>query len=383
MEQKRQRQERIQGPSIQKGYEIRYPLDICRFDDDFAHEGLVSVRDNKILNRLKLKCEDAKILWEASDQVSLYNLEGSFNQSNDSAFHGLTQHKQFLVYLHLAVSYGKLLASDGRLNTHRSLLLDSKAIYGFYADSFNKAKFCLERWQFAYDLNFSHPFAKLIFFSSPDVALREIQSPIYKAEEALFIRTSNSDRKIILDTLAKTLTLNKNIVIHRFQISTEAIFAPHTRIESSQFKSDLNIVLDRINHFSKNNLICAINSIFPSALSQTGLQGFEGTIGHLVLIFSKNTFTQNKTLFSSPQNLSSLNDGIVFGAIPMDPTQNGYRSKAVGSMSSSHQRQALEKLADYMTIERRYLRPGFRISSVPSLAPCLKQQHTLFVKKFK
>ncbi|MES2024168.1 MAG: hypothetical protein V4448_01295 [Pseudomonadota bacterium] len=383
MRDKQQEKKCIPDSWMQKGYDLRYPTDISRFDDNFSHEGLAPVRDVKILNKLKLKCEEAKILWEAADQSSIYNLEDVFDLRNDSASYVFTQHKQFLVYLHLAVSYAKLLTSNGRLNRHRSLLLEAKAIYSFYVDSFNKAKFCLESWQSSYDLNFSHPFAKLIFLGSPDTALQEVQSAIYKKEEALFIRVSNADQKIILDTLSENLARNKNVVIHRFQISTEVIFAPHTRIDSSQFKSDLNIVFDRINHLSNNNLICAINSIFPSALSQTGLQGFEGTIGHLALIFSKNAFTQNKNLFSSLQN-SSLNDGIVFGAVAMDPTQDGYRSKAVGNLSSSHPRQALEQLADYMTIERRYLRPGFRIPSVPSLAPFLKQQqHTLFVKQFK
>jgi hypothetical protein len=131
-------------------------------------------------------------------------------------------------------------------------------------------------------------------------------------------------------------------------------------------------------------LLYAIHSLFPSTLSQAGLQGFEGTIGHLVLIFSKDALKQNNNLFSSLQNSFALVEGTELGILAMDPTKHGYRSRAIGSMSSSNPRhfQELDKLADYMTIERRYIRPGFRVSSIADFAFCLKKQHTLFVKKF-
>ena len=382
MKDKQQEQKCISDSSIQKGYDIRYPMDICRFDDDFSHEGLASVRDTKILRKLKQKCEGAKILWEATDQTSVNNLDSVLDQGGMPQYRNQIIHvKQFLVYLRLAVCYAKLLASNGRLNRHRSLLLDKNTINSFYIDSFNKVKYCLGP---TYDIDFCHPFAKLIFSCSPDVALEEIQSTKYIGDEGIFIRTNNADRKIILDAIAENLARNKNIVVHRLQISIETIFAPHGYIGSDHFKNELSVVLDRISSLSKNNLLCAMHSIFPSALSQAGLQGFEGTIGHLVLLFSKNALKQNKNLFSFLQNpYSSLTEGTALGMVVMDPTKNGYRSKAVGSMSASSPRQTLEQMADYMTLERRYIKPGCRISSVASFAPCLEKQHTIFVKQFQ
>lgn len=367
----------------QKSYDLRYPKEICRFDDDFLQDDLAYIQDIKILNTLKQKCEDAKILWEASDQASIYNLSEGYVKGNDPISYVFTRPKQFLVYLHLAISYAKLLASKGRLDRHRSLSVDKQTIGKLYCDSFGKAKFCLERELYTCDMNFSHPFAKIILIRTPDEAVQEIQSANYKREEALFIRASNSDRKIILDTIVEQIALHKNIVLHRFQISTEAIFASSAIVGSNHYKSDLSILYDRISSLSKNNLICAIHSIFPSALSRAGLEGFEGTIGHLALVFSKNALTQDKNFSLSLLNSRFLNNNIAFGAIAMDPTQKGYKNKAIGSVPSLHSCQALEQLADFMTIERRYIRPGFRIPCAPSFTPGLKKQHTLFVKQFK
>lgn len=382
MKDKSQEKKRTLNSKTQIAYAHRYPKEICRFDDDFAPENLAVVRDTKILKKLKQTCEEAKILWKATDQTGKHDLDGVFDQGNFVGPVVPTQHKQFLIYLHLAISYAKLLASDGRLNRHRALSLERAAIYSFYVDSFNKAKFCLERWRAEYDTKFSHPFAQLIFRYLPDAALEQIQSSTYKRDEASFRRTGNADRKVILDTLTEQLELNKNIVIHRLRLYTHAFVDPHSR-ESSQFKSDLNIVFERINHLSKNNLICAVNSIFPSALCRAGLQGFEGTIGHLVLIFKKNEFTQNTNLLDSLNNYASLINGLTFGFFVVEKTQNSSKGKTGRSTPLLRARPALEQVAEYMTIERRYIRPGFRVLSAPNSVPSLKQQHTLFVKKFK
>ena len=365
----------------QKSYEHRYPIEICRFDDDFSPEDLAVVRDTKILKNLKQTCEEAKILWSATDQIGGHDLDAVFDQGNFIGPVVPTQHKQFLIYLHLAISYAKLLASKGRLNSHRALSLERAAIYSFYVDSFNKAKFCLERWRAEYDTQFSHPFAQLIFRHPPDAVIELIKFDPYKRDEALFKRTGNSDRKVIIDTLTEQLELNKNIVIHRLKLTTHA-FADQHSLQSSHFKSDLSIFLERINHLSKSNLICAVNSIFPSALCRAGLQGFEGTIGYLVLICTKNEFTQNKNFLQSLNNIASLLNGLTFAFFVMEPPRDGSTGKASRS-TSLRSRQTLEQLADYMTIERRYIRPGFRIPVVPSLGPSLKKQHTLFVKQFK
>ncbi|MEG0139693.1 MAG: hypothetical protein RR707_02705 [Comamonas sp.] len=363
-----------------KNNEISYPWDLCRFDENFLRFNGDFIFDEKILTSLRLKSIYAKMLWDSQfksivpfNRDLIYSsLEWELSVKKNKKI----ANRFFLPNLYMSIELAKILSSSGRINRYKHLSLDRQLIFEYFTESVEQLKLDILGSGVFWDISCFHPYTQAAINKSDIDLLEFIRSSEYKKAEGNFIRVSNDENKHLRDLFYNELSANREICIFRFEVSIDTLVMPKG-VDFREVKEGLDIVVGRLMaHFGKK-LKSAIDVIFPRVLAIKDEERISELGGHFLLIFSG--ISKSEQSLISDFVLHSVY-GTKIGLSPMDLTVSNQKNSASGVLRFSDPQSlpALAKTADFLTIERRLIKPRAFLGEDGRLL----RPHTLRVRAF-
>lgn len=364
----------------EKNTEIAYPWELCRFDKDLLRLDGGFISDEKILSLLQDKSLSAKIIWESRFEYFLLlerDLRISILEKElSSRKNGRIADWYFLPNLCMSIEFAKILSSSGRLSRHKHLSFDRRLIEKYYSESVEQLRLDISSSGIFWDVSCFHPYVQAALSKNDFDLLEFIRSSEYKKYEGNFVRASNSESKHLKDVFYNEISANREIFVIRYDVSIDSLVLPKG-VEFQEIRDGLDIVVERIKtHFSKN-LRSAVDVIFPRSLAIKNKEKVEGLVGHLLLIFSGISKSE-QSLVSDCAFQSLYGTGI--GLIPICLAGPSQKNSASGVLRFSDPKSlpALAKAAEFLTIERRFIRPR----AFPREHGRPARPHTLRVRTF-
>ena len=347
---------------------VKYPKDFLWFDDDFQNDRFESIQDSELLKKLKAHTRRLKIFWETYYRPIIFVLkESKKNKEIQNLAEADSTHDEFesyppedvLITLISLIDFSKIIKNTRRLDKNRSMLHDKNLIYSYYDKYFTRLSDSLKFLGTYWNPIFLHPFYKLAISFDPEKIVHELDTEKYKKTEALFIRVSNSGRKRLRDGFEYILNTKKKLIIRRLDVY-ELNQLPDKPLDIGNYRAELNLIYNRVGKFSKDRLSLTADVIFPRNLIIDSFRIKRGIIGHVVLIFSSNDLSQEEADRCISEALNHGLNNLEHLFINTNSIHPSFASNGpeILRYSDPTSKQLLHNIADYMTIERRFVNPS-------------------------
>ncbi len=344
---------------------------IFEFDPTKSASGFGQAFHGNTIDALKEAYRDVQMLWESMVPFGP-EYPGSGVDSPAT---------RLLLHASMGISCLKLLRPQGRIATERAFAEQRVMLRNAL---FRHAEAILENLSLTSAFNtlaHSHPFLTCAGFINTlenkiDDRINELinncNDAPYKKSEAIFIRTSNSERKKIKDDMQQYLKKHRAMYMLRYDVS----FFEEISVESYRHKLDL--VIERLNHISQNSLLLAIDVIFPRVWN---FDIPDVPKGQLILLFKSRQHVK--------QDLTALPDFLAANGGPAGQSDiqlantfgrhiKGQGHKRVLSLSNQKDWVLIDEVARFLTVERRLMR--LRESSAAN-GNTTRAPHVIRIKK--
>ena len=216
-------------------------------------------------------------------------------------------------------------------------------------------------------LNCQHPYIKLAMVSNDNDLLMAMEAVDYKKAESNFVRTANSSRQKINKFLIKKFIESEKIFICRLDVvlrdSGGLVFQKKCSIKN--YKKQVDSFFERAVQFDY-----AFDVVFPSAIITGEMIPSNSPVGQIVLISTEKVGANQKALkeFASRVSRCELLDFIPARPFPKDlaPNVDGVLEFTPSTV------EAINWLAEFLTIERRFTTPGNGSTGGSGTAHCLR-----------
>lgn len=380
--------------TVKTSFHVKYPKEFLRFDAGFINESSRIIQNPKILEDLRGHFRNLKMLWESYTSLFYIHHEEVFkstssNKSLNSEFpnkddyyfeFGLGMPEDVIILLMTSIAYLKILNNNPSLHTKRSSINDKDLIIHYLRESLDNLKKSQRMNSSQWNYEGFHPFYRIFSCHEFDDIQNEISKSEFKKYEQYFIRDSNSRRKFFKDEFKKVLIKQKKIRLMRLDV-LDRNFTQAYYFNSDKYRADINHAIKRIQTISKNNLILTANVIFPRNFIRNSSLNHSHVIGHLVLFFNANAFNIDEKygdIVGSPY-YGNTGSEITFSNI--EAGGPSFKSIGAGLLKSSnpHDFIALDDIAEYMTLERRFINPSASFISSAGILDAKHVGHKIFI----
>lgn len=304
----------------------------------------------------------ARLLWEATG-CGVYQPTNQTELDDTSL---CAQDKTFISYLYLAVSYAKILSTSKKLNTSRTRLIDQKNLKHELTLLLERVKNLYPLQHSEYDAIYFHPAMNLILNSiSIDNFPKNKAASEFKKKENDFIRTANAERRAIFNVINDLLLNKENIFIYRLNIYST--LPNHDKENFHEYRKFLNNLIDDLNQNSNRYLLHTIEVLWPTATISK--KNAWNNYGMLTLIF---TGTPKYHLGRIEEKYKNFRHGFQTPLLRFSPAPHTGTIPANGvkfPTSIAEGISALENLCDFLTLERRMVRPAYDLSKPSKRTP--------------
>lgn len=332
--------------------------EIKSFDLTKSISGLGQIRDIKTHDKLIVLYRGVKLLWEYTAGLQI----NAIPRKPDPDLLTMS-----ICNFWMCLACTKLLRKDSRLNSDPRLLRDKGVIDSAFSRSLAELRMAYIDPAFKAAVDNFHPlFPKLMdleFVSDRRKDLKSIGDFVgqdsYKKLDNGFIRTSNAEKGLIATALNECLTSIGKIYILRFDI-----YEKSKSLDFSKFRNELDQLISDMNGLSEKSLLKSVDVIYPRSSNFTVVNGL---VGHLVLVFGSPISDQVGDKFPAipflDWNNSDLNLYLI-NSMSSDMFIKDRGNMRVLRRSNPSSFEILESIAEFMTIERRILKPAIQMNSI-------------------
>ncbi len=332
--------------------------EIKSFDLTKSISGVSQIRDMKTYDKLIVLYRDVKLLWEYTAGWEIKAHPGKT---------GPDLLTMSICNFWMCLACTKLLRKDSRLNSDPRLRRDKDVIDSAFSRSLAELRMAYANPDFNAVVDNFHPlFRKLMdleFVSDRQKDLKSIGDFVeqdgYKKLDNRFIRTSNAEKGLIAKGLNECLASNGKIYILRFDIHAKS-----KSLDFSTFRKELDLLISDMNGLSEKSLLKSLYVIYPRSFNFTVVNG---RVGHLVLVFGSPISDQIGGKFSVFPFLDWNNSDLnlyLSNSMSSDKFIKDRGNMRVLRRTNPSSFEILESIAEFMTIERRILKPAIQIGSI-------------------
>lgn len=346
-----------------------YPRRYRFFDADYARKNNKWIADGKIRNKLIKEAVLAKIVFDYKKHYNQSHLLcGDFLNIGCLNFEFFDIFARVNILTTIAKTLIKLRKQNKAIN-----FFEDFNVLNFYFSEYNDALreiikgYATHIYFHPEFLACQHPYIRLAMVSNDNDLLTFMEIEDYKKAEAHFVRTANSNRKKINVFLNKKFTESEKIFICRFDVvlrdSGGLVFQKRCSIQN--YKKQVNSFFERTVQFDY-----AFDVVFPSATITGEMIPSNSPVGQVVLISTEKVGVNRKALkeFASRVSRCELLDFIPARPFPKDLAPN---VDGVLEFTPSTG-EAINWLAEFLTIERRFTSPGKGSTDGSGTAHCLR-----------
>lgn len=335
------------------------------FDDNYARKKNQWIANGSIRKRLYQEALLAKIVFHYKKHHNfIYCLDGDFFNVEGAKL------ELYDIFAHVNITscVAKIIARLKRKNKLVSILGDVIVLNYYYSESN-----CIFRKRFG---DFTkrpdylaclHPYIRHALITSDSELLGFMDDKDYKKSEADFVRTANSNRQKINDFLTSKFIVNKKIFICRFDVffRGDRGASEFVRCSVQHYKKQVQSLFDSFWGFDH-----ALDVIFPTAILTGEMIRSYSPVGQIVLVSTDRVSANQKRLkeFASQAKRCELLDFMPAEPLPKDlvPNVDGVLEFTPSTV------EAIGWLADFLTIERRFVAPGQGCTDGSGTAHCFR-----------
>lgn len=349
---------------------LQFPDRLRYFDDDYAIEKQVFLSDANFKKSLEPKIKLAKIYFEYKK-----NQEYNFLEGNDIFFKNnfIFELNDIFTQIDILIEVFKKFSRLVKENRKPKLINDFVILKNYIDAVLIHIKKTLESSSFKKEyLDCFHPFFKFLAEEKWGEIPALLKSQEYKAEVNKFIRTSNQERKNIVDFLRRMYIENDQIFLCRFDVFfyLDFMFIEPNKCTIDDFKKQINFYLERLNSYYKGYFQYALEIIFPSSIISGNVLGSPSPIGQVILVANKKIYLNKKKLNEFAAAEHKVEQLVLKPTTPfpkeLAPPIDGSLGLTVAAF------EAIDLLAEFLTIERRYLCPPLGSSGALGRAHCYR-----------
>ena len=197
-----------------------------------------------------------------------------------------------------------------------------------------------------------HPYVSAVNLYAVSDLPKILRSKAHREAENFFVRTANQNRKKINEFIKSKFIGSKTIFICRLDIflrNNELNFSQNFSLK--EYRKYIDIFLDKLSQFND-----ALDVVFPSALLSGGVIPSNLPVGQIVLISTERVGANKKDLQAFASQVS-CSGPLEF--VPAKPFPNDLSPSVDGVLQFTPSTvEAINWLAEFLTIERRFVAPG-------------------------
>lgn len=345
-----------------------YPRKYRFFDGDYARENQKLISNASIRNNLHKAANLGKIVFDHKKHHGRnYGRQENLVKIGAVNF----EFYDFFALANLLSSTAKYINSFKSVNKLINFFEDFEILKSYQNYHINELRSIIESYKKSPCHNPSilpclHPYIRYSIISS-NSELRSITgTDNYKKSEDDFIRTANANRKKINEFLIEKFINKKKIFICRLDVvlrNCGLVFLQKHSI--SNYRKQIDSLLEKLVKFD-----CALDIIFPSALLSGEMMASNFPVGQIVLVSTERVSANKKDLkeFASQVSRSGFLDFMPAKPFPKDlaPNVDGVLEFTPSTV------EAIKWLAEFLTIERRFVAPGQGCTDGNGTAHCFR-----------
>ena len=342
-----------------------YPERFRYFDDDYARENLIFIRNSSLKEKLQKNSNLAKILFDYKKSFcSSIVFDGDFFIAQNYPLDFLDVIGCIDILLEVEKNIFRL--SERFLINNNDLTV----LKSYRLKLMDWIRVFLSGHKFENDLyNCFHPFFKKILVNDLTNFIDFTKKNNYKSLESNFIRSANYESKKIKELFRKSFIENEKIFVCRFDIFLRGSGSFYVEeYDISLLKKQLKQFFLFVKNSYENYFEFGLEVIFPSKIIYGKASSSNFPIGQVALIATKKINSNKKDLKSFAANHHT------FDILDFKPALN--YSKKIGqnidgflSFTPSTV-EAIDLFSDFLTLERRYVSPPERGASASGSLHC-------------
>lgn len=345
-----------------------YPRKYRFFDDDYARKNKKWISNASIRNNLHKAAILGKIVF---DHKSYHGKK--YGRQEDLVKIGAVNFEfyDFFAFANLQSRIAKHTNSLKNKNKVINFFEDFEILKSYQSYCISEIRLAIDRYKSSpcYNPNFLpclHPYIRYAAISSNSELRSLTCTDDYKKLEGCFIKTANDNRKKINEFLIEKFIKRKRMFICRLDVvlrNCELIFSQKRSIHD--YKKQVDLFLEKLVQFDY-----ALDVIFPSALLSGEMMASNFPVGQIVLVSTGRVSANKKDLkeFASQVSRSGFLDFMPAKPFPKDlaPNVDGVLEFTPSTV------EAINWLAEFLTIERRFVTPGQGCTDGTGTAHCFR-----------
>lgn len=342
------------------------PAKYCFFDDDYARKNDQWIINRSIRKRLG---EDAVLALMVFNYKKRYNPNNCIAEEFFPIAFPNFDFYDFLALANIASNTAKGIIKLKRQNKSTNIFGDLDVLHRRYSVSNSKLRVwfmnCFNQTNSPACL---HPYIRHLLGSNDTDLLISMENKDYKKSENEFIRTANSNRKKINDFLIGKFILNKKIFICRFDVVLrgDVITGEWERFSTHQYRRQVDSFFEISGYFEY-----ALDVIFPTAMLTGNMIASSSPVGQIVLVSTDRVSANHRALKEFAGRVR-CRESLDF--IPARPFPKGLVPSADGVLEFTPSTvEAINWLAEFLTIERRFVAPRQGGTDDPGTAHCIRK----------
>lgn len=338
------------------------------FDDDYAikHEKFIS---NSIVRK---KLNKAAVVGKLVFDYKV-NYARNYIRCAEAIDLGIVgfEFYDFFVLINLLTKVSKSIELLEKRNNFKRYFEDIK-ILEFYrsrlnvdirkiVDSYQKYNYSNPKF-----LDCMHPYVNSVKIYRDSDLHQILKSKTYQRSENFFIRTANENRKKINEFIRDKFIACNTIFICRLDVflRNEGLSFPK-KCSLKIYRKNIDFLFEKFSQFNY-----ALDVVFPSTLLSGSIISSNLPVGQIVLISTERVGANKKVLkaFASQVSCSEILDFVPAKPFPKDlsPTVDGVLQFTPSTV------EAINWLAEFLTIERRFVAPGEGCTEGSGTAHCFR-----------
>lgn len=348
--------------------DLPYAQEYIFFDDDYARK-----HKNFILNSIvRKKLNKAAVIGKLVFDYKI-NYGRNYIRRAEAVDLGLVSFEfyDFFVLVNLLTKVSKSIELLKKRNNFIRYFNDIKILESYRSRLNNNIRNIVASYQ---NYNYSnykflacmHPYVNTVKMSSDSELCQILRSKTYQKIENFFVRTANDNRKKINEFVRDKFIGSNTIFICRLDV----LFKNNglnflQKCSLKEYREWINSLFDKFSQFKY-----ALDVVFPSALLTGNIIPSNLPVGQIVLISTERIGANKKALksFASQVSCSGPLDFVPAKPFPKDlsPTVDGVLQFTPSTV------EAINWLAEFLTIERRFVAPGEGCTEGSGTAHCFR-----------
>lgn len=330
---------------------ILYPERYRYFDDDYARENFIYIRNVSLKKKLQKKAVLGKIIFDYKKNYNSYLMFGG------DFIYGAIYPLDFLdaiACMNIFLEVVKHIDKNSRSLVNQNDFIFLRNYFFKFSENF-KSFLIMNKSEYGCFSCF-HPFVKKILEDNSSDLIKFIRSDEYKSSEANFIRLADYEKNKIKNFFRRKFLENEKIFVCRFDVifkGSRSIYIEDCSV--SDLKKQLILFFDFVKSLYADFFESGLEVIFPSKIVLGRVATSHFPIGQIILVATKKISTNKKTLkaFSSTTHTHGLLDfkPAVNFSKDLTPNIDGVLSFTPSVVD------AIDLIADFLTLERRYVCP--------------------------